>query len=385
MIFDLSMKHRIIRKTARAFAEERLEPIVSTVDREARFPWEVVERMRPLGYFGLQIPRDWDGAALDALGYALVLEEVSRVCAAVGLLLSVHNGVAANPVWRFGSESQRQRFLSPLARGEYIGAFCLTEPNAGSDAAAISTTARLDGEEFIINGNKIFVTNGGVADVALVFARTNLNGDKREMSVLIVETDRPGCSRGPQEDLVGMRGNPVCPVTFSDCRIPKENLLGQPGDGMRIALSTLDGGRVGIAAQALGIAQAALEAAVRYAKERIQFGRPIGHFQAIQSKVAEMATTIEAARLLTYRAASDFEKHKKSTLSSSMAKLYASNIAVFASLEAVQIYGGYGYTRAYPVERYLRDAKATEIYEGTSEIQRMVIYRQVSSPKGRTS
>jgi butyryl-CoA dehydrogenase len=383
MDLELDMKHRIIRKLARGFVERELGPIAPEVDREARFPWEVAELMKPLGYFGLQIPPSWEGAGLDTLGYALVVEEVSRVCAAMGLMISVHNSVAAYPLWRFGTDAQRERFLRPLARGDRIGSFCLTEPNAGSDANAVETTAAVDGDAFILNGNKIFVTNGSVAGIALVFARTSLTGNPREVSVLIVETDTEGCTKGPQEDLCGMRGNPVCYLVMNDCRVPRDNLLGQPGQGLRMALASLDGGRIGISAQALGIAQACLEASLQYAKERVQFGRPIGTFQAIQSKLADMAVEVEAARLLTYRAACDVDLGKRVTLASAMAKLFSSRVSVRAALEAVQIYGGYGYTRAYPVERYLRDAKVTEIYEGTSEVQQMVICRDLLWAKRR--
>lgn len=382
MRLELGMKHTIIRKSARGFAERQLAPIAAEIDRHARFPWDVVARMRHLGYLGIQIPQAWDGAGLDTLGYSLVIEEISRVCPAMGLLLSVHNSVAAYPIWRFGTDLQRERFLRPLARGDLIGAFCLTEPNAGSDASAVETSAVLDHDDhFVISGNKVFVTNGGMAGIALVFTRTRLSGKERELSVIIVETDRPGCTRGPQEELCGMRGNPVCSLIFNDCRVPRENLLGGAGEGLRIALATLDVGRIGIASQAVGIGQACLEASVKYARERTQFRRPIGDFQAIQSKIAEMAVQVEAARLLTHRAAALLDSEGRVAMASAMAKLFSSRVAVRASEEAIQIHGGYGYTRAYPVERYYRDAKATEIYEGTSEIQRLVIYRELQSGK----
>jgi butyryl-CoA dehydrogenase len=380
---ELDMKHRIIRRTARAFAQRELAPIAGEIDRTARFPQEVAHAMKPLGYFGLQIPRGWDGAGMDALGGTVVVEEISRTSASMGLTIAVHNGVAALPLHRFGTDDQRQRFLRPLARGHEIGAFCLTEPNAGSDASAVETTALLDGEEWVLNGNKIFVTNGGVAGMALIFARTRTTGNPREVSVIVVETDRPGCIRGPAEDFCGMRANPVCSLVFNECRVPRGNLLGQPGEGLRIALTSLDGGRIGISAQALGIAQACLDASIQYARERTQFGKPIGSFQAIQGKIANMAVEIEAARLLTYKAACVVEAKGKATLPSAMAKVFSSGVAVRAALDAVQIHGGYGYSRAYPVERYLRDAKVTEIYEGTSEIQRMVIYRELCSTGGR--
>jgi butyryl-CoA dehydrogenase len=319
---------------------------------------------------------------MDTLGYALVIEEISKACAAMGLTLSVHNSVAAYPILAFGSKEQQERYLRPLARGDQIGAFCLTEPNAGSDASAVEATAVLDGDDFVLNGNKIWVTNGGVAGTALVFARTFLTGKPKEMSVLIVEVDRPGCARGPHEDQCGMRGNPVCPLVLNNCRVSRENLLGKPGDGFRIAFTTLDNGRIGIASQALGIGQACLEASLQYARERFQFGRPIGTFQAIQSKIADMAVELEAARLLTYRGACALDGRGSATLFSAMAKLFASRVAVRAALEGLQIHGGYGYSKAYPIERYFRDAKVTEIYEGTSEIQRIVIYRELSSGKG---
>ena len=385
MHFDLSIKHHIIRKTVRGFVERELAPIATEIDREARFPIEVVQRMKPLGYFGLQIPKEWGGAGMDTIGYAIVVEEFSRVCAAVGLLIAVHNSVSLYPLWKFGNDDQRERFCRPMARGDRIGAFCLTEPNAGSDASSIETNAVADGDHFILNGNKIFVTNGGQTGVALMFSRTNLTANPKEMSVLIVESDSPGFGRGPQEELCGMRGNPVCPLVMNDCRIPKENLLGEPGSGFRIALTTLDGGRIGIASQALGIAQGALDASIRYARERSQFKRPIGEFQAIQSKIADMAVEVEAARMLNYRAAWAKDNEKKVTLPAAMAKLFASRTAVRTANESIQIHGGYGYTRAYPVERYLRDAKATEIYEGTSEIQRLVIWRELNSMRGKSA
>jgi butyryl-CoA dehydrogenase len=382
MNLNLDMKHRIIRKTARGFAQREITPIAAEIDREARFPWEVVEQMKSLGYFGLQVPAELDGAGLDTLGYALVIEEVSKASAAIGLTLSVHNSVAVYPILCFGTKEQQEQFLRPLARGDHIGAFCLTEPNAGSDASAVQSTAVLDGDEFVLNGNKIWVSNGGVAGIALVFARTYLTGKPKEMSVLIMETDQPGCTKGPNEDQCGMRGNPVCPLVLNNCRVPRQNLLGKPGDGFRIALNTLDNGRIGIAAQALGIGQACLEASIQYARERFQFGRPIGTFQAIQSKIADMAVELEAARLLTYRGACALDKGGRVTLFSAMAKLFASRVAVKAAAEGLQVHGGFGYSKAYPIERYFRDAKVTEIYEGTSEIQRIVIYRELSSGGG---
>lgn len=377
MDFDLTMKQAVIRRTARSFAEEELGPIAGLVDQEARFPWEVVEKMKGLQYFGLQAPSQYGGAGLDSISACIVIEEVSRVCAAIGLAIAVHNGVAVHPIQAFGTEAQKERFLPPLAKGEKIGAFCLTEPNAGSDASSVETTAIPDGDELVMNGHKIFVTNGEVAGIALVFAATDPQDKKRGMSVVIVETDTPGFALGVKEDHCGMRANPVCSLVMEDCRVPRNQILGKLGDGYRIGLQTLDNGRIGIAAQAVGIAQACLEASVKYAKERSQFTKPIGQFQAIQTFLADMATEVDAARLLTYRAADLKDKGHTYAGEASMCKVFASETAMRAAVKGLQIHGGYGYTKSYPIERYYRDAKATEIYEGTSEIQRIVIARHV--------
>jgi butyryl-CoA dehydrogenase len=293
----------------------------------------------------------------------------------MGLCISVHNSVSAGPVHEFGNEYQRRTFLVPMARGEKIGTFCLTEPNAGSDASSLETFAVRNGGEYVLNGNKIFVTNGGVSGINLIFALTNPATDRKAYSVFIVETKREGLEKGPQEELMGMRGNPVCPIALNDCHIPLENLLGEEGQGMKIALATLAGGRIGIAAQALGIAQASLDVSLKYAKERHQFGKPLCELGAIKGFLGDMATQIEAARLLVFRAASLRDRGASHTVESAMAKLYASEVAVEAARIGLQIHGGYGYTRAYPIERYYRDAKVCEIYEGTSEVQRMVIAR----------
>ncbi|MEJ5378281.1 MAG: acyl-CoA dehydrogenase family protein [bacterium] len=379
MYLELDMPHRVVQRVVRQFGSQHISPeVAARMDSTGRFPWEVVRAMGSLGYLGLQVSHELGGAQLDWLGTVIVVEEISRCCGALGLLLAVHNGVVINPLMRFGNQEQKERFLGPLAKGDAIGAFCLTEANAGSEAGAIQTAAVLDADGLLLNGTKVFVTNGGVASLALVFARTFMTGRSNESSVIMVESHREGFSRGPVEELCGMRGNPVCSLSFDGCRVPLQNLLGQPGDGLKIALATLDGGRVGIAAQALGLAQASLDAAISYASERIQFGKPIATFQAIQSKVAQMAVEIEAARLLTYKAARLLDAAERASKNSAMAKLFSSEVAVRAALEAVQIHGGYGYSRAYAVERYLRDAKATQIYEGTSEIQRMVIYRELS-------
>jgi butyryl-CoA dehydrogenase len=333
--------------------------------------------MGALQYFGLEIPHEYGGAGLDAVSYATVIEEISRVSAAMGLCISVHNSVAASPVHAFGNEWQRDAFLRPMAAGESIGTFCLTEPNAGSDASSLETVGVRDGNEYVLTGNKIFVTNGGVSGINLIFAITNPAPERKEYSVFIVETEREGLEKGPQEDLMGMRGNPVCPISFNDCRIPEDNLLGGEGMGMKIALSTLSGGRIGIASQALGIAQACLDASLKYAKERYQFGKPISEFGAIKDFLADMATRIEASRLLIQRAAFLKDKNASYAKESAMAKLYACEAAMEATRSGLQIHGGYGYTKAYPIERYYRDAKVCEIYEGTSEVQRMVIARSL--------
>ena len=377
MEFNPCMKHKVIRKAVREFAEAELAPIAAEIDREARFPWEVVGKMGHLNYFGLQAPEEFGGAGLDTVAYAIVIEEISRVCAAVGLCVSVHNSVALYPIVRFGTPEQKARFLPKLASGERIGAFCLTEANAGSDAGAVETTAVRDGDEWVLNGNKIFVTNGGVAGLALIFALTDPDNPAKGSSVFVVESGTPGVSVGELEDLSGMRANPVSTLFIEDCRVGQEALLGKPGDGLRIGLTTLDTGRIGIAAQALGIAQACLEESVKYARERHQFKKPIASFQTIQNYLADMAMRIDAGRLLIYRAATLKDAGRPFSAEAAMAKLHCAETSRFAANLAVQIHGGYGYSKEYGVERYYRDAKVTEIYEGTNEVQRMVIARAV--------
>jgi len=371
------MKHKLIRKTVREFAETELGPIGAEIDKESRFPTEVIEKMRPLNYFGLQIPRQYGGAELDSISYAITIEELSRVCAGIGLCVTVHNSVGTYPIYLFGTEEQKKRFLPPLCSGDRIGAFCLTEANAGSDAGGVETHAIEYKDGYVINGTKIFVTNGGVCGSALIFAKTDTDDPKRMNSVFIVEKNTQGFSVGEIEDLCGMRSNPVSSLFMEDCKVPKGNLLGQQGDGLKIGLSTLDTGRLGIAAQALGIAQAAFDASLKYTKERQQFKKPISSFQTIQNYLADMATEIDAARLLLYRACALKDDNSPFSAEAAMAKLYCSRIATQVTNMAVQIHGGYGYSKEYDVERYFRDAKVTEIYEGTSEIQRMVISRAV--------
>ncbi len=377
----LKAKHRVLRRSVRSFCEQEVRPIAAQTDREARFPWEVVEKMGPLGYFGIQAPRDLGGAGLDTVSYAITIEEVSRISAAIGLCLSVHNSVALYPILAFGSPDQQSRWIPALATGEKIGAFCLTEPNAGSDASAISATALADGEQWVVNANKVFVTNGGIADLCLIFARTDPAAGRRGISVVVAERGTSGFVVGDLEDLCGVRANPVTSIRLYDCRIPKDHLLGRPGQGLIIGLAALDTGRIGIAAQALGIAQAALEEAVQYANQRQQFGKPLAQHQAIQMMIADMATQVDAARLMVYRAAKLKDEDAPVTRAAAQAKLFASEAACKVTDLAVQIHGGYGYSKAYAVERYYRDARVTRIYEGTSEVHRMVIAREVLKEK----
>ena len=377
MDFNPCTKHKVVRKTVREFAEEELGPKAAEIDHEARFPWEVVEKMRGLGYFGLQVPPRWGGAGLDSISYAIAIEEVSRVSAAVGLCLTVHNSVAAYPILRFGSGEQKDRFLPALATGERIGAFCLTEAGAGSDAGSVETTATREEKGWRLSGTKIWVTNGGVCGLALIFAVTDPSDPRRRSSVFMVERETPGFGVGELEDLCGMRANPVSSLFLEECLVPDDNLLGRAGQGLKVGLTALDTGRIGIAAQALGIAQAAWESAVRFARERRQFGRSISQFQTIQNYLADMATEIDAARLLVYRACALKDAGSGFSAQAAMAKLHASRTARQVTNLAMQIHGGCGYSREYDVERYFREAKVTEIYEGTSEMQRLVIAREI--------
>ncbi|MFC1534871.1 acyl-CoA dehydrogenase family protein [Thermodesulfobacteriota bacterium] len=373
----LTEKQGIVRRSVRAFCEREIRPIAKDIDIEARFPWEVVEKMGKLGYFGIQVPEELSGAGMDSISYAIVIEEISRACAGLGLCVTVHNSVGVYPLVAFGSEEQKKRWVPPLAKGEKIGAFCLTEPNVGSDASAVESTAIRDGDYYIVNANKVLVTNGGVADTCLIFTKTDPSAGHRGLSVIVVERGTPGFEVGDLEDLSGNRANPVSSIRLYDCRIPIGNLLGREGQGMKIGLAALDTGRMGIAAQALGIAQAAMEEAIRYSKQRRQFGVPISRHQAIQMMIADMATQIDAARLLVYRAAAMRDSGRPFSRESAMAKLFASEISSKVADMAVQIHGGYGYVKSYPVERYYRDARVTRIYEGTAEIHRMVISRSV--------
>ena len=373
----LSEKHRAIRRSVSTFCQREIQPIAKEIDQEATFPWEVIEKMGKLGYFGIQVPQTLGGAGLDTVGYIIVIEEISKACAALGLCVTVHNSVAVYPLLEFGSDEQKQKWVPPLAKGEKIGAFCLTEPNVGSDAAGIEASAIRTDSHYLVNANKVFVTNGGVADICLIFTRTDANAGGKGISVIIVERGTPGFVVGDLEDLCGVRANPVSSIRLYDCEIPLDNLLGKEGMGLRIGLAALDTGRIGIAAQAVGISQAALEEAVRYSRQRYQFGVPISKHQAIRMMVADMATRVDAARLMVYRSAVLRDQGRSFSQASAMAKLFASETSSEVTDLAVQIHGGYGFSKSYPVERYYRDARVTRIYEGTSEIHRMVIAKGV--------
>ncbi len=377
MEFALSEEHRLVQQTARDFATREILPVASQLDAEHRFPTEIVRGLGELGLMGVTVPEEYGGAGMDHVAYVLAMEEVARACASTAAIMSVNNSLVCDPILRYGTEEQKRRYLPVLASGRELGCYCLTEPQAGSDAASLQTTARLDGDRWVLNGTKVFVTNAREAWVFIVYARTEEVPGARGISAFLVERDYPGITVGKVERKMGLLASSTCEVLLEDCRVPRENLLGARGEGFKVALSTLDGGRIGIAAQAVGIARAALEESVAYAKERRQFGRPIAEFQAIQWKIADMATRIEAARLLALRAAWLRDQGKRCTVEASMAKLFASETAMFAAHQGVQIFGGYGYIKDYPVERYFRDAKITEIYEGTSEIQRMVIARNL--------
>jgi len=378
MNFELDDVQTLVRDTARRFAREEVAPHAAEMDKTGTFRQGLVRQMGELGFLGVAIPEAYGGGGMDYRCYAIVVEELSAVCASTGVVVSAHSSLCCDPIFKHGSEEQKQKYLVPLASGRSIGCLGLTEPQAGSDAANQKTTAVLDGDQWVINGTKIFITNGGWADVAVVIAMTDKAAGTKGLSAFIVPADAPGYKVTKEEHKLGIRASSTAELVFDECRVPKENLLGRLGDGFKIALQTLDGGRVGIASQAVGIARGAMEHAVAYAKERVQFGHPIAEFQAIQWKLADMATEIDAARLLTWRAAWLKDTGVKNfAKESAMAKLFASDVAMKVTREAIQVYGGYGYIDEYPVERFYRDAKITEIYEGTSEVQRIVIARSV--------
>lgn len=375
----LTEKHKVVRHAVRDFARREILPIAKDIDEEQRFPWEVVDKMASLGYFGIQVPKELGGAGMDTVSYITIIEEISRASASLGLCVSVHNSVAIYPILAFGNRQQHERFVPDLACGKKIGAFCLTEPNAGSDASAIEATAIRDGDHYVVNANKVFVTNGGVAQTCLIFVRTDPAAGPKGISVIVAEKGTPGFVVGEIENLSGMRANPVCSIRLNECRIHESNLLAKEGQGLKIGLAALDTGRIGIAAQAVGIAQGALEEGIKYAKERIQFNVPIAKHQSIQNMVADMGTQVESARLMVYRAALLKDMGQPFSKEAAMAKLMASETASRVADMAVQIHGGYGYSKSYPVERYYRDARITRIYEGTSEVHRMVIARSLLS------
>jgi len=363
----------MMKQMVHKFAEEKVTKAVEQMEKTDEFPKEIIKEMGQLGLMGIPIPEKYGGSEMDYTSYILAIQEISKVSAAVGVILSVHTSVGTNPILHFGTEEQKQKYIPKLASGEYLGAFALSEPSAGSDAASMRTTAKLDGDSYVLNGSKAWITSGGEADTYIVFAKTDPTAGKKGVSAFIVEKDTRGFSVGPKEKKMGLHGSNTTPLSFEDCRVPKENLLGKEGEGFKIAMSNLNTGRIGIAAQSLGICQGALEAATAYAKERKQFGKPIGEMQGIAFKLAEMATKYEAAKLLTYQAADLVSRGLPAGNQAAMAKMFASDSAMNITTEAIQVFGGYGYTKDYPVERFFRDAKVTQIYEGTNEIQRVVI------------
>ncbi len=373
MKLELSEQQKMIQKMVREFAEKEIAPIAADLDKKAEYPTKTLEKMAKLGLLGATIPTEYGGAGLDTISYATIIEEISRKCASTGVITSVHNSLVSWPIMHFGTEEQKKKYLPLLASGKKIGAFAGTEPNAGSDLGAMQTTAKLKGDKYIINGDKCFITSGGKAGVIIVFAVTDKSAGSKGISAFIVENDMKGFKVGSIYDKMGINANHVAELVFEDMEVPKENLLGKEGEGFKIALSALDVGRIGIAAQAVGIAQACLDESIEYSKQRQQFGRPISKFQAIQWMIADMATRIEASRYLVYNAAYKKDLGERISKEAAMAKLLASETAMETAIKAVQIHGGYGYTKEYTVERLFRDAKITEIYEGTSEVQRMVI------------
>jgi len=377
MDFNLSKEQEMVRTMARRFAEEEVKPIAHDIDQSGEFPWDVLKKMAKLNMLGLTVPKEYGGAGVDSISYSIVIEEIAKVCASTSVIMAVHNSVCCYPIYKFGTEEQKQRLLRPLAQDGWIGGFAITEPSAGSDAGAVRTMAVLDGDNYILNGDKIFITSGTEAQVIIVLASTDPSQGPKGLSAFLMEKGMPGYTYGTVEDKMGVRASATSELVFENCIVPKANLLGKEGDGFKIGMATLDGGRIGIAAQALGIAEGALEESIKYAKEREQFGKPIGRFQGIQWMLADMATKIEAARYLVYRAAYLKDQGQRFSKESAMAKLYASKIAREVTSDAVQIHGGYGYIKDYAVERMYREAKITEIYEGTSEIQKIVIAGQL--------
>ena len=375
MDFTFSKEHEMARQLFKEFAENEVKPLAQEVDETETFPRETVEKMAKYGFMGIPVPKEYGGQGCDTLTYAMCVEELSKVCATTGVIVSAHTSLCIDPIMTFGTEDQKKKYVPDLASGRKIGAFGLTEPGAGTDAQGQQTKAVLDGDEWVINGSKCFITNGNVADTFVVFAMTDKSKGNHGISAFIVEKDFPGFSTGKHEKKMGIRGSSTCDLIFEDCVVPKENLLGKEGQGFKIAMQTLDGGRIGIAAQALGLGEGAIDEAVKYTQERVQFKKRLSQFQNTQFQLADMHTRMQAAQYLVYAAAMKKEKHEPYSVDAAMAKLFAAESASDVTRRAVQLFGGYGYTREYPVERMMRDAKITEIYEGTSEVQRMVISR----------
>ncbi len=373
MHIELNDEQKLLREEVRRFAEEVVRPIAKEIDAKGIFPTDTIRQAAEMGLTGVAVPEEYGGSGMDAISYCLIIEEISRVCASTGVILSVNNALVCDPLLKWANEEQKKKWLTPLAAGEKLGCFALTEPGAGSDAAALRTSAVRDGDDYVLNGNKVFITNGTNADVALVFATVDPKRKHKAITAFIVPAETPGYSHGVHEYKLGVNASGTTELAFEDMRVAASQRLGEEGDGFRVAMSTLDGGRIGIAAQAVGIAQGAFEEALAYAQEREQFGRSISSFQAIQHYLADMSTELDAARLLTWKAAWAKENRKRCTLEAAQAKLFASEMAQHVTNKALQIHGGYGYIREYNVERYFRDARITEIYEGTSEIQKLVI------------
>ena len=379
MDFELNEEEQMLQQVVRDFAENEVRPIAAEIDREGRFPVDTIRKAAELGLTGINVPEQYGGAGLSSLATVIAIEEISRCCAATGVILSVNNSLVCDPLLRFGNEEQKQRILRPLASGEKLGCFGLTEPQAGSDASNLQTVARRDGDDYIINGQKVWITNARDADWALVFCVSEREDKHHGITAFMISKETPGFSAGKHEEKMGIRAAVSAALHLENCRVPATNRIGEEGDGFKVAMATLDGGRIGIAAQAVGIAQGAYESALEYAKQRTAFGHPVAEFQAIQFMLSDMVTEIEAARLLTYRAAMAKDSGKRYSKEASMAKLFASETAMKHTIKAVQIHGGYGYSKEFPVERAMRDAKITEIYEGTSEIQRLVIAHSLLS------
>ena len=373
MDFMLDKQHEMVRTLFKEFSEKEVKPLAQEVDETEVFPRVTVEKMAKAGFMGIPIPKEYGGQGADVLTYAMCVEELSKVCGTTGVIVSAHTSLCCDPILTFGTEEQKQKYLVPLAKGEKLGAFGLTEPGAGTDAQGQQTKAVLEGDEWVLNGSKIFITNGYVADVFVVFAMTDKSKGTKGISAFIVESSFPGFSVGKHEEKMGLHGSPTAEIVFTDMIVPKENMLGREGKGFNIAMQTLDGGRIGIAAQSLGIAEGALEEAKAYTKGRVQFGKPISKFQNTQFTFADMELGCEAGRLLTYQAAMKKGAGERYTKEAAMAKLFCSEHAMKTTTKALQMFGGYGYTKDYPMERMMRDAKITEIYEGTSEVQRIVI------------